>query len=268
MEEKGEFLYKDLSFEVIGCAFDAFKAVGVGYEEINYHKVFDEFLTRKGLRAKYKVPAHLDYLGKRIANFEIDEIVEDKLVVELKCIQTGFLPENFAQIISYLKLTNFRLGLLINFGLHRAFPKRVIFDAQKDDNFENWDRDFFQSVSAKKTIEAAIASMRNIDGILGPGYHSDIYKLAFGIEMAQNKIAYDDNVRINLKIENIQFNPVEIDYWLVDKSLLVGILAGTEKPRVYDLFRMRSYLKQLNLHHGLIAYWSTTNLQLFGFHNP
>lgn len=264
----GEFLYQDLSYEVIGCAFDAFKAVGVGYEEINYHKVFDDFLIRKGLRAKYKVPAHLDYLGKRIAEFEIDEIVEDKLVVELKCIQTDFLPENYAQVITYLKLTKFRLGLLINLGLHRAFPKRVIFDAQKDDNFENWDRDFFRNASSKNTIDALLASLRNTDKILGPGYHSEIYKLAFGVELKQNQITYDDNVRINLKIENIniQFSPIEIDYWLVDKSILVGILAGTEKPRVYDLFRMRSYLKQLNLHHGLIAFWSTTNLQLFGIH--
>jgi hypothetical protein len=52
------------------------------------------------------VPAHLDYRSKRIADFEIDEIVEDKFVVELKEIQTDFLPDNYAQIITYLKLTN------------------------------------------------------------------------------------------------------------------------------------------------------------------
>lgn len=263
MGTENEFLYKELSYTVIGCAFEAFKTVGVGYDEIKYHKVFDDNLTQKGLQARYKVPVYLDYLGKRIGEFEIDEIVEDKIVVELKCIQTEFIPENYAQIITYLKLTKLRLGLLINFGLHRAFPKRVIFDSQRDKDVGNWDKSFFQN-SRQKTIDAAIALARNVDRILGPGYHSEIYKLALGIEMEQNQITCDKHVQINIRIGNLQFSPFEIDYWLIDNSILLGILAGTEKPRIYDLFRMRSYLKRLNLSHGLIAFWSTTNLQLFG----
>lgn len=262
-----EFLYEELSYRVIGCAFEAFKTVGVGYDEIKYHKVFDDNLTRKGLQARYKVPVYLDYLGKRIGDFEIDEIVEDKIVVELKCIQTGFIPENYAQIITYLKLTKLRLGLLINFGLHRAFPKRVIFDSQRDEGVENWDKGFFQS-SGQKMIDSTIASVRSVDGILGPGYHSETYKVALGIELERNQIACDKHVQIDIKIENMQFTPFEIDYWLLDNSLLLGTLAGTEKPRTYDLFRMRSYLKRLNLSRGLIAFWSTTNLQMFGIYEP
>ena len=57
-----------------------------------------------------------------------------------------------------------------------------------------------------------------------------------------------------------------IDYWLVEKSILVGILAGKGDVRVYDIFRMRSYLKKLNLHHGIIAYWSNKNLQILGIY--
>jgi hypothetical protein len=49
---------------------------------------------------------------------------------------------------------------------------------------------------------------------------------------------------------------------MIESAILLGVLAGKDKPKLYDLFRMRSYLKHLNLHHGLIAYWSTNNLQL------
>lgn len=86
------------------------------------------------------------------------------------------------------------------------------------------------------------------------------------VELKRNQLDYDDNVCIDARIENIQFTPFEIDFWLVEKSLLLGILAGKQKPRLYDLFRMRSYLRKLNLCHGLVAYWSNKNLQLFGIY--
>jgi GxxExxY protein len=183
MGKKHQLLHEELSGEVIGCAFAAFKTVGVGFSELHYHKFFHDNLIKQGLNAKYKVPWHLDYHAKRIADYEIDDIVEDKLIVELKEIQTNFIPENYAQVITYLKLTKLRLGLLINF------------------NFEN-----------------------------------------------------------------LQLNPFEIDHWLIEDRFLLGVFAGKDEPRAYDLLRTRSYLKHLNLRHALVAHWSMTNLQLFGIH--
>ncbi|UCE07265.1 MAG: GxxExxY protein [bacterium] len=91
---------KNLSYQVLGCAYDAFKTVGVGFDEIRYHKVFHKYLLQKGIHASCKVPVYLDYLNERIAEFEIDEIIENQLIVELKCIQTNFIPENYAQILT------------------------------------------------------------------------------------------------------------------------------------------------------------------------
>jgi GxxExxY protein len=264
MKPSIELLYEDLTYEVIGCAFEAFKEVDVGFDEIMYHKVFHRNLLEKGLKAEYKVPAHLDYLGEKVGEFEIDEIVEDKLIVELKSIQTGFLPENQAQILTYLRLTGLRLGLLINFGLHKAFTKRMIFDAQRTDNSEEWDNNYFQSLPAREHWDPVRAATKAVDEVLGPGYHSKLYKAALKIEFDRNQIKYDDHVLVTVKAANIQFDPVEIDYWLIENTLLLGVLAGDEKPRVYDIFRMRSYLKRLGLTHGLIAFWSTKNLQLYG----
>lgn len=264
MSSEDGYLHQELSYEVLGCAFAAFKTVGVGFDEIRYHKIFHDYLLKKGFKADYKQPAYLDYLGERIANFEIDEVVENELIVELKGIQTAFIPENYAQIMTYLKVKGLRLGLLINFGLHKAYPERIIFDERRKHDFEQWDDDYFQLSSPKKFIDAVIASIRQVDKILGVAYHSKIYQAAMAIELRQNQLVYDDQVRIDIEIENIKFAPFEIDYWLVEKTLLLGILAGKEKPRVYDLIRMRTYLKRLKIHYGLVAYWSTKNLQLFG----
>lgn len=268
MSTKKNFLYEELSYAVLGCAYEAFKTVGVGFDEIRYHKIFHKNLIEKGLNAQYKIPTYLDYLGERIAEFEIDEIVEDKLIVELKTIQTNFLPENFAQIMTYLKIKELRLGLLINFGLHKAYPKRVIFDEKREQEMERWDKGFFQDPTVRKLSDPVIASIREIDKSLGVAFHSEVYQAAMRIELKRNKLLCDDKVCIDAKTENVEFSPFEIDYWLVEKSLLLGILAGKDKPRTYDLFRMRSYLKKLKLHYGLIAYWSVKNLQLYGIYEP
>ncbi|MDZ7364009.1 MAG: GxxExxY protein [candidate division KSB1 bacterium] len=239
MAEENEFLHKELSYEVIGCAFDTFKTVGVGFSEAVYHKFFHDRLMKKGFKTQYKVPAHLNYQSKRIADFEIDEIVEDKIVVELKEIQTDFMPENYAQIITYLKLTSLRLGLLINFGLHKAFAKRVIFDNRREKDTESWDQGFWKDSSKQSIVDAIIAAISNVDRELGAGYHSQIYKTAVGIELKQNQIACNDKVHINFNFENIQLNPFEIDHWLIKESILLGVLAGKDEPRAYDLLRTR-----------------------------
>jgi len=61
---------------------------------------------------------------------------------------------------------------------------------------------------------------------------------------------------------------MEIDFWLVEGRFLLGILAGKDKMRQYDVYRMRSYLKRLKLNHGLIAHWNVKNLQLYGVYQP
>ncbi len=262
------FLYEDVTYEIIGCAYDTFKSVGVGFNENMYHKVFHKNLIQKGLDADYKRKIGLDYSGERIANFEIDEVVENKIIVELKCIQSDFLPENYAQIITYLKITGLRLGLLINFGLTKAQPKRIIFDEKIEPDSEYWDNKFFADVAGKEVTDTIIFLLRKIHATLGASLHSKIYQSALRIELRKNGLDFLDSVAINLNIENIWLGSFEIDYWLIEKFLLIGILAGKNGPRGYDILRMRSYLKRLNLHHGLIAFWSTTNLQLIGIYEP
>lgn len=263
---KDNLLHKRLSYEIIGCAFESFKKVGVGFDEIRYHKIFDRCLNKKGLNPEYKVPVKLFYRSKCIAEFEIDEIVEDKIIIELKCIQTDFIPENYAQIMTYLKASNKKLGILINFGLHKAITRRVIFNEKRKPDYEQWDNGYFNDPVIKNIINLLIESVRLIDKDLGVGYHKKIYQSAIAIELGFNSIDYDESVFIETIYENIEFAPFKIDYWLVQNAVLLGILAGNDKPRVYDIFRMRTYLKLLNLKHGLIVYWSNKNLQLYGIY--
>lgn len=264
MEKRGNYLYEELTYKIIGCAYDSFERLGVGFDEVRYHKVFHECLQREALNARYKVPFKLYYRNKIIANFEIDEIVDDKVIVEIKCIQTDFIPENYAQLMTYLKTSKLRLGLLINFGLHKVYLKRIIFDEQRKSDLEEWDNNYFRDTSVQHVIESVVGSVRRVDKEIGVAYHEKIYKSALALEFRENSIPYNDIVYIETHHNNIQFRPFKTDYWLIHDSLLFGVLAAQGRPRTYDLYRMRSYLKKLKITHGLIACWTTRNLQLYG----
>ncbi|MGH7493645.1 MAG: GxxExxY protein [bacterium] len=263
---ENDYLYKDLNYEINGCAFDAFKEVGVGFDEPRYHKFFHQHLLDKGLKAKYKVPLQAFYRNQKIADFEADEIVEDSIVVEAKAIQTDFIQENYAQLFTYLKLAKLRLGLLINFGLIQAKSKRVIFDEIRMGSTESWDDGFLLHFSCKPTLDLILNAIHAVDQELGPGFHSKLYKAALKIELGYKQINCDENVLIHLESERVQVDPMEIDFWLIDGVFLLAILAGKGDMRKYDIYRMRSYLKYLKLNYGLIAFWNVKNLQLYGIY--
>jgi GxxExxY protein len=146
VEDCLELIDTDLNYRIIGCVFEAFKTVDAGFKEIVYHKIFHQNLLKNGLDAKFKKIFKLNYRGEEVAEIEVDEIVENKVVLELKSIQSEFLPVNFAQILNYMQITKIGVGLLLNFGLHKIFVKRVIHEKQSIPNTENWDDYFFDNL--------------------------------------------------------------------------------------------------------------------------
>ncbi len=108
---KMEILYKDLSYWITGCVFDGFSEIGPGFDEYTYHQGLKTRFENESLPFQSKPHIKLYYCGMEIAQLEPDFIVDDAIVLELKAIQTEFLPENYAQIISYLRATSRLLGV-------------------------------------------------------------------------------------------------------------------------------------------------------------
>lgn len=93
-----------------------------------YEVVFAHELRKRGLRVERQVPIPIFYDGLRFEEgFRADLVVEDKVTVELKSVET-LLPVHAKQVLTQIKLTNRKLGLLINFGadLLKDGIKRII----------------------------------------------------------------------------------------------------------------------------------------------
>jgi GxxExxY protein len=126
--EKIEPELEKIASEVVGAAFNVHKAFGPGLLENAYEVCLVHDLIKRGIKVERQVAIPLVYDGEEVdVAFRVDILVEGKLLVELKAVER-ILPIHEAQIITYLKITGQRLGLLINFNvpLIKEGIKRIV----------------------------------------------------------------------------------------------------------------------------------------------
>lgn len=105
-----------ISYIVIGAAIEVHQNLGPGLLEGVYQSCLCHELTLKGLDVKRHVPVPVMYKGSIVKEpLFIDILIEDRVIVELKAVEK-FHSIHEVQLLTYLRLTDRRLGLLINFG--------------------------------------------------------------------------------------------------------------------------------------------------------
>jgi GxxExxY protein len=127
-EEAVDPLANECSFAVIGAAIDVQTHFGPGLLERTYEDALLIELEYRGIKYQRQVPFELEYRGRPVKGYQIDLIVENVLLVELKAV-SSFLPIHIAQTLAYLKVANLQLGLLLNFHAYTVGTsgiKRVI----------------------------------------------------------------------------------------------------------------------------------------------
>ncbi|SNB46938.1 GxxExxY protein [Geobacter sp. DSM 9736] len=104
-----------LTERIIGCAIEVHKNLGPGLLESVYEKALCYELSAGGLRFENQVAIPVVYKGNVLGEHRLDLLVEDLVIVELKAVDR-FDPVFKAQLLSYLRLAQKQLGLLINFN--------------------------------------------------------------------------------------------------------------------------------------------------------
>jgi GxxExxY protein len=108
--------YNILGREILDASIHVHKEMGPGLLESVYHQCLYNELDSRDIICKSEVFLPLHYKGKKLGkSFKIDILVEGEIIIELKAVE-AVLPVHEAQIISYLKLANMKLGYLINFN--------------------------------------------------------------------------------------------------------------------------------------------------------
>jgi len=106
----------EISYKVRGCIFNVFNNLGPGLLESAYEAALAYEFTQAGLSFKTQVPLPMFYKEIRInVGYRMDFLVEDKVVVEIKSVEI-LLEVHHKQLITYLRLSDKKLGLLVNFN--------------------------------------------------------------------------------------------------------------------------------------------------------
>ena len=113
---------------IIGCAIEVHKQLGPGLLESAYQECLSFELKQAGFKVRKEVPMPIIYKEVKLDHgYRMDLLVEEKVVVEIKTVE-AFTDVHLAQVLTYLKLGNYKLGLLLNFytTILKKGIKRVI----------------------------------------------------------------------------------------------------------------------------------------------
>ncbi|MDP3463356.1 MAG: GxxExxY protein [Bacteroidales bacterium] len=105
----------ELSTMIIGCAIEVHKQLGPGLLESAYKECLYYELKQAGLKVQKEKPMPIVYKEVKLDHgYRIDLLIEEKVVVEIKTVEV-FSDVHTAQVLTYLRLGNYKLGLLLNF---------------------------------------------------------------------------------------------------------------------------------------------------------
>ena len=118
-------LAEDLSYVVRGSVYEVYRQLGCGFLEKVYEKALLTELKLQGVQAESQVPIAVLYKNEVVGEYFADLVVEATIILELKA-QQKIVPANEAQLLNYLKASNIRLGMLVNFAFPKASIKRIV----------------------------------------------------------------------------------------------------------------------------------------------
>ncbi len=121
-----ELKHGELTKKIIGVFYAVYNELGHGFLESVYEEALQLALQETGLHVERQVPVPVWFHGHNVGQFFVDLLVEKTVVLELKTART-LDSTHEAQLLHYLKATEFEIGLLLNFG-PKAQLRRFIFD--------------------------------------------------------------------------------------------------------------------------------------------
>ena len=115
----------EITYQINGAVFEVNRILGPGFLEKIYENALLIDIRSRGLKAENQVPIRVFYKEKVVGEYIADLLVEGKVVVELKTVET-IDKSHEAQLLNYLKATGIHVGLLVNFKHPKADVKRMV----------------------------------------------------------------------------------------------------------------------------------------------
>ena len=127
---ENDYLYQDLTAEIIRCFYIVYNKLGYGFLEKVYEKALKFELEKAGFQVERQKPINVYYETELVGEYYADLLVENKVIIELKA-SVAMCEEHENQLINYLKATEVEVGLLLNFGKKPEIKRKAFSNSNK-----------------------------------------------------------------------------------------------------------------------------------------
>lgn len=263
-----KLLYKDLSYHIRHCLFEVQNVIGVGFDEETYHQALARKFKREGILCSSKARKMLTHRGVSIREYILDFLIEDKIIVSLKCLPCDFLKANYIQLFAELKLWEKHLGLIVNYGLPRLNIERMVFYEKLlllEEDYEFIKHKMTES--NRKIMKQIRKSLLHVGKMHGLGYSKPIVRRLVEVELEYQKLAFERDLSIPVNYLGETIRNYKMRDLLIEDSILLSITALQKTITHYDISKVKSYLRNLNLNLGLVVNYGKSSIEIKGIFN-
>ena len=224
---KDKLLYSDLTYKIRGIFFSVRKNIGLGHKENVYQNVLEQEFKKNNLIFKKEITLDVFHEGKKVGVYRPDFIIEDKIILEIKSLPFIGKREKI-QIQTYLKGSNYKLGILVNFGGKDVEIERVVYDEARNKNIPR---------SPLKSAESAYI-LNLIDTPGHPDFSYEVSRALAAVEgaillvdatqgiqaqtLAHFEVAKKSGLKIIGAVNKIDLKPLQLESVVKETAVLIG----------------------------------------------
>lgn len=122
-----EIIYKEESYSIIGICMEVHNELGHGFSEIVYKDALEIEFSQNGINLEREKEFPVHYKRRLLKHkFYADFVLLDKIILEVKCVKS-LTEEHIAQVINYLKVSDSKLAIIVNFGRGKLEYQRIVY---------------------------------------------------------------------------------------------------------------------------------------------
>jgi GxxExxY protein len=258
----GKLIYEDLTYEIRGALFEVYGELrNLDLPERAWENAVMIAFEDRQIPCKDQAVFEVFYKDERVGLYVPDLIAYDKIVIELKAVDK-LEPIHKAQVLSYLKVTDKKLGMLVNFGGPDIEIQRIPNFLGQTASQQSQDApEAAEEWLYPELIYAIRGALFEVHRELGPGFMHHVYRRAVQIELRLRDIGYEFKRRIPIYFRGQLIESRECRLLAIENKVLLAAVAVRE---ITDLYRNRfkRYLRLLDLNIGLMANFHSTSLEI------
>jgi len=255
-------IHPELSYKVRGVLFHVYNSLGPMLKEEYYRDAIALGLEKRGIGCESEKAFEVYYRDERVGLYYVDVWVEGGMVLlELK-VAPAIEPVHKAQAISYLKVSDADLAIVVNYGDASLVDERLPnFLRDRHPEFSWRPRPVAEGLLYPDLVNAIQRACHCVHFTLGPGFLHQIYRRATMIELRHSNLNYDYIKQLPVEYEDhlLGHEPVRL-IQVEDKVLLATFALRSAQEVMAE--QLKAYLRRLGLKLGLLANFYGTRLAI------